>query len=267
MQPDHAEPLDRDIADHLDLDDPGVEQPRISIVHLMTWTAGCAILLTAYQALYQPSGVDEKLAIALRINTAMVSILYGTGVAGLILWVKRRVGGGPAFPTQPGHWLLLTLGMYAVVQWIAWAGFLSFQAICRLLEWYGAMSISWYYVAQLPVHLVQLIVAVAALIGCRARWHWKAVFAAMMGAAATTILGHVIATANQGRIGVLIQVETVLNAIGPIALFALVATALSVDLIRGTSRDWLHWAGVLVNLLGFLAMWVQLFLFFVLPLF
>jgi hypothetical protein len=98
--------------------DPG---ERISILYLMVWTAGSAVILAFYrQSMSLTQGQPASPFNPTWLQTAyavLMSPLQGAGVAAVGLMMWRRFRGGPPFPRQPGHWLLVISGVTALLSW------------------------------------------------------------------------------------------------------------------------------------------------------
>jgi hypothetical protein len=80
--------------------------PRISILHLMTWTATSAAMMAVLRL---PNEAAEKFSAfetAYRVAFAMYA---GVVTGGVLMWIARRWR-GMSFPTQPGEWLLVEQG-------------------------------------------------------------------------------------------------------------------------------------------------------------
>jgi len=98
------------------------EQPRLGIIHIMLWTAGCAVLLGAQQALMDWEEPDWSMERRIFVQGLWVvyAIVYGTGIGGLGIFVARRIRGIP-YPIHPGHWILLAMGILTALGFVSWA--------------------------------------------------------------------------------------------------------------------------------------------------
>jgi hypothetical protein len=95
---------------------------QLSIAHLLLWTSTSAVLLGMQRAMTsvgQPGGVLSD------VITFFYAPIFGAGLAACLLAGWRMARGGPQFPREPGHWLLVVGGMNAVVS-------LSFQLLMTL---------------------------------------------------------------------------------------------------------------------------------------
>src|SRR5262249_51934879 len=80
--------------------------PRLSILHLMVWTATSAVMMAVMR---MPREAEEELSTfvtAYRIGFAMYA---GVVMGGVVMWIARWWR-GVRFPTQPGEWLLVEQG-------------------------------------------------------------------------------------------------------------------------------------------------------------
>src|SRR5262245_57167573 len=95
---------------------------RLTTGHLLLWMAGTAIALVVFPSgLFQIKSVATSRSallrqLAMRDNfekaiTAVVGPLFGTAVASLPLAGQHLLERRSGFPVQPGHWLLLLLGL------------------------------------------------------------------------------------------------------------------------------------------------------------
>jgi hypothetical protein len=121
------------------------EVNRLSIAHLMLWTATTAVVLTFLQArepllpkhvgfgsMLTSPGEDVKLkrermrlAFWRRMKTQHVvglvaSPVYGAALAGVALAMGRHLMRRNGFPVQPGHWLLIAIAAVGITVAIVW---------------------------------------------------------------------------------------------------------------------------------------------------
>lgn len=106
----------------------GVAPPNhLSIAHLLLWTATTSAVLAflvACDTEHNNRNVRRSYG-AIRINRAhyelslVVAPVYGAALAGAALAVWRLMMSKPGFPSQPGHWLLLTASSVPISVFIA----------------------------------------------------------------------------------------------------------------------------------------------------
>lgn len=129
------------IAENLPGQSGPFEGNRLSIAHLLLWTATTALALSlcerprpaseiGFASFLSQPGMDVEAAKnrerqqiwQLWQKRYLVSLafapIYGLALGGLVLGVWSIVTGRPGFPTQPGHWLLVVIGSAtALVAW------------------------------------------------------------------------------------------------------------------------------------------------------
>ena len=89
------------------------EPERLSITHLLIWTALSAVLLAIDRATSQLPHLETS---AFGQMIAFIyAPLFGAGVFALLLAAWRATNGGPRFPSQPGHWLLVISGIQSLL--------------------------------------------------------------------------------------------------------------------------------------------------------
>ncbi len=96
--------------------------PPLRIAHLMLWTAGSAVILAMYRGIFdeiEPS-VPHAIRLILTVSLLLGSMICGAAISSVAVFLYRRFTKGPPFPVQPGHWLLLILGVVELVTLPAW---------------------------------------------------------------------------------------------------------------------------------------------------
>lgn len=131
------------------------QPPRLGILHLLVGTTCVAVYLAAGRTFAQidPTGSESRLP----VFEGLGSISGGIGLAGLILWIARRLRGF-RFPVYPGEVLLVALG-------IVNAGILAvrtIQYVASLLS--EASGESWMLTSNLPFLAVYAVVALVFLV-------------------------------------------------------------------------------------------------------
>lgn len=224
---------------------------RLGIGHLLLWMTATA----AVMALFQPSrtiqqaagGADEQAAFqaapAQRTDIVLLLIVgpaLGAGVAAIPLCVWRLATQRFGFPAQPGHWLLLIIGVWTVM----WTG--QFVAVTSGfspdsdgdITMFGLLSGTG-LLAGLASHLTK-------------SGHWRLALG-LVGGGCCTLSGIVVFTvladmflANRpvglgaiALVGGFVAVLCILGGIGLSLLSGLL------DFLHGPSLDLFHWAGVI----------------------
>lgn len=103
------------------------EPPRIrlSILHLMLWTLGSALILACFRALGSPSEeLPKEIAELQPFYHLAYSLTLGAQVGSVLLFAVRRLNRQFGFPAQPGHWLLLVEGISAMLMLAGYGLFL-----------------------------------------------------------------------------------------------------------------------------------------------
>jgi hypothetical protein len=84
--------------------------PPFGVGHLLLWVTGCAAYLAAVRAL-----VDQSPGLLGLSIVAVQAAGYGAALAGLAIFISRRVRGRP-WLIEPGEWLLALLGAQLVAE-------------------------------------------------------------------------------------------------------------------------------------------------------
>jgi len=248
-------------------DDPMGEffrPPRLGIIHLLAWTTATAVFLklnlandSLGGAEYGPNTNPIHLA-----TLALDAVIEGAALAGLctLLFARRRSRVGSL---QPGHWILLALGLADLL------GVLG----DLLVNFFAGSLRSWYFdlfvILCLSLHAV---LAAASGGGCwfaasksRPGVGWRASLRALTVAEGIAAAVSVAAAVGFGRYGYSFVVDYAWHAQTACSLTILVALSIRaiVDWFR-YRRDWLHWLGI-VTVCGGLAtetlQWVLTFFF------
>jgi hypothetical protein len=221
-----------------ELASPGPPDPgeRISILYLMVWTAGSAVILAFYrqsiaQSQDEPSSPMNP-AWLQTVSALLMSPVQGAGVAAVALMIWRKVRGGRLFPKHPGHWVLVIAGLLALFSWPLWLVTHDFMRggqpglyllLYRLPLMVAFVGLCCYAVAQMPTEGL-----------------WRKMFLIW-------ILGNIVPALFLCTM--LVEISSYRWARLP-DLFISTALALAflvtgiLDRARGTPRDHLHWAGV-----------------------
>jgi hypothetical protein len=210
---------------------------RLTIGLLMLWTAMSAVLLamSVRQLNFQVAenrtdSLVQTAALQLAVGQAVIS---GAGGAAIALHFWRRFQRGPAFPVQPGHWILVIAGVTPLISYG------SRMVVLYLWQWYGALSWTHFVLLGGSVVSVALLYAYAARMQSNP-WRW--VFLLCAALLSIRLLVQISSFFYWG----LIRWDPYLGfGISWIVTFAMIAAAI-MDWIRRTPRDSLHWAGVIL---------------------
>lgn len=225
-------------------------QPRLGIVHLLTWTLGSAIILAVERALNEDSAMEafgaRTYVLTLR---AIYAFVTGAALGGVLLFVYRRVRGGPSFPVAPGHWLLLTVGITTIVQ------ITSYPFLIALTSIHGQLLLTVWLILQAVISLISAGLLLTATVRCTAGTRWQVALALL---SVTDLLQFVTC-----GVGLLLGETTAYTPVWPfeviqwLVLFGgvVVLVTATIDLSQRIAFDWLHHAGVVVWLSLAAASW------------
>ncbi len=93
-----------------------VEQPPLSIGHLLLWILGSAVVLGSYRWLAEPAADEGRLLF--QLDQFARSLTLGGGVAALLIYARRLITRDAPLPRQPGHWLLVVQGLSWPAYWL-----------------------------------------------------------------------------------------------------------------------------------------------------
>ncbi len=213
-----------------------VEEPRLSIQHLMIWAVCVAVSCSGYRSLnqamdYVPDGFDT-------IALATHGLMHGSGLAGLVLFIRRRIR-RQAFPRHPGEILWLMIGFQAVGEFVRYSQVLMPQeAVPVALLVYGIAGLVFWCGFYLY-----------AIFRCRER-RWKIVFAVIPAVHVACSILFVSAVRSVGVTGVQKLYAGFYCGQGLFIMLA-VAVVVAMDARRSQRRPWTHWVGILLILCQF----------------
>ncbi|MCH5375183.1 MAG: hypothetical protein JJ992_14520 [Planctomycetes bacterium] len=229
-------------------------QPRLGVSHLMLWMLGSGLLLSVHQQVSNPdtAGRPTWFQWHQTVIAVISSIVYGPAIASLIMVVFRKIRGGPRFPSQPGHWLLLGIGSYTALQT---AGYLLAMTLSYL-----AMTLSYRDILDDMAikmgtaclgHVTALILFAIAAYRIDERRYWRVLFVFLAAVQGVVALAYgCLATAG-------VRFSDSIWALARIAFYGTPAVVLAAMILvvvldhrRAKGRDWLHRVGVLVQLLA-----------------
>ena len=226
--------------------------PRLGIVHIMLWTALSATQVTVLRWIYSLQDWPEDVAVMQRASGVVNAIIVGAQLTGAIVLVHARLRGRTTrLLTQPGHWLLMIQGTFALLS------ICMYTLITVLLVGMNESPVSnifmvFYGMLFLGTTLAYVIAA------CFTRqWRWKAAFLAIAVLAALQGATYLIAMAFSMY---LYASSTMMAAYGRIAVSIWIIGLAGWDIARSERRDWLHWAGIAAYLAGIYATVFQILL-------
>lgn len=219
---------------------------RLSIAHLLLWTATTALAVGTIM----PDPVDAPFQTDMpaefrayltrqqqqwRMATVLIGPALGAGLAALAIATWRLLRYEPDFPTQPGHWILMIVGMCTVVV-------MELHLIDRVrLDGFGSNFIRTpLFVFFCVTFLLPVITLAVAYSRVTEPLRWKRVFA---------IAG--------GSVGLFFFSGCCVSPLGtplfPLIMSAILyATPISIvvaavlDVRSGRTYDVFHWVGVIV---------------------
>ncbi len=202
--------------------------PRLSIAHLLIWTAVAAVLMKLSSVLWDNQVLNNYLENASQVerifSLGVGAIMYMTHSAGLVgmgVILLARIRGAKG-RLQPGHWLLVIYTLYYIVQAL--------------------------HMSRVPgLAYTYFFIRMAILVG-------PSLWAAFLsrGGRHWTVALCLLPAIELGKIGLMIiwsrffSLQTLAIIPGLIYYAAsglVVLTAVSIDLYKGERRDWLHWTG------------------------
>jgi hypothetical protein len=201
---------------------------RLSILHLMVWTACTALILAFYrQSMSLPeSSINPAW---LRVVTALVGApIQGACVASLLLVLWRKAKGGRPFPRQPGHWLLVIPGVVTLLSWPWW--------MLILLVMNSNMSV-YVFFYRIPLLVLFCGLAVFAIGRLRSEPRWRAMFTVWLLA---NLVAPMLGCIGPGMMGGRGTLEPLL---GTVVGLGFLVPAIQ-DHSQGIRRDHFHYAGV-----------------------
>jgi hypothetical protein len=217
------------------------------------WTfATCVVLSHDTWSLGSLDSFDPAQRTYFQIHVLLWAPLKGGGLAGLILWAWRRIGGGEQIGTHPGHWLLIILGVNTLFgfanDWLrAWLGEAKMQVIP-----YWAWKVHRY-----SLRAFEILLYCAAIAQFRGSRWWQAAFVAMTLYPLSDIVDTEVIARILGRAWLANQEfawGTATRIFYSAAVVFVVAAIVS-DRRRGVRRDFLHFAGAAIIMVQGILEW------------
>jgi hypothetical protein len=210
----------------------------------MLWMfATCLVLAQHRWYLSSSENLDATDYWYFDLHALLYSPLQGAGLAALILFSWRRLCGGLAFPTQPGHWYLVILGAHK-----AFAVALEYVQV-----WIGPQDVynqmpAWIHRSQeFADYSLKVGLSIAAAMHFWTTRAWRLYFLAMTLDPLCSLLHSSLFTALGGGHWILNELGWSIGARVVYSLPAVIAVAAAIaDWRRSVQRDLLHWVGVAV---------------------
>lgn len=230
------------------------EFPRLSILHLMGWTAATAVAFLPYQvqreSLNQSNAEVNQLMQSMMATVVMVGYGVMSGVylfvsAATIYW-KRR---GIAASLEPGHWL-------AFEGTLSWALSMATWIILTLDSDAISRAYAWTWLLRIAFSVVVLIWFLRLTFNSKepAVWRWVYVIVAVtpLGQLLIPILSVMIfrPASGAGQVAAMMLSQEVPAVIGA----ALLGFAMLGDWRRKIQRHWSHWIVAGASFVGSLMM-------------
>ncbi len=230
--------------------------PRLGISHLFLWMLCTSLYLAATRqsleglsAQWETQGVEITAALQARLILRYVWLILtgctsGAAWAGIAVLLVTRIRGGAPLLRQPGHWILLVVGIQAGVFLLVY--FLSYQSL-------GGNSFLFTTGFRLLSSMAMVVLYTIAAWRSRFR-RWTAFFATMvMQQIFDSLMACVsVALAIAWRQSILWWIMSWHRwvQVGAILLVVIAAVVLAIAIVRDIrdrqNHDWLHWLGVTI---------------------
>lgn len=235
---------------------------RLSIGLMLVWLSLTAIEFAAHgrDLVYQRellesigNALDAELLARIEFLWRVAGIVNwcslpfaALGLVGLLLWPWRAWSAPGAFPSQPGHWLLVSVGVYALGDLIVW----TWVTTVDPGEWLAGARM--YFIYSIATALMLLASAIVLLVALRKRLRgrlWTVSLALLAGGLAVRSLSEGLSATNAfwlpaPRFVLLLQWLPLLGS-GAMLLALPVAGAQWIqDVRRAVPRDLFHLLGL-----------------------
>lgn len=201
-------------------------KPRLSILHLLVWTATSAAMLAVYRPF---GGVDAKLT-TWEIAYEIGCCIYGGIVAGGVFMWAARAWRRERFPVEPGEWLFVVQGGTVVLLATMSLLGIPFREIGGELR---LLALGFVAMGMLPVFL------------CRQGRAWRLFFSVFALLYCTPLI---LLYPTAGKL--FLAPVLILRTFAALAFWLMVLAllfligAVATDYGKGTRRGWVHWLGV-----------------------
>lgn len=159
--------------------------------------------------------------------------LFGASASAAVLMTWRIATGGPPFPREPGHWLLVVSGVTAIAS-------LSVRGVFAALTTERLWPID-FLVIRCGVSLLGIAFNLMAAVKLSS--YWRFTFGIAVALNLVTLLASVLIGIGAFEFGRYLDTATY------VLLTLSVVIAAAIDLAKRTPRDYLHWTGVVVRVI------------------
>lgn len=210
---------------------------RLGIVHFFVWITTCALVLTGYKLLNDPSDfADDERAFSSAFQLVM-SIGYSLALTALGVLIVRRWQGDRRFPTHAGHWLV-------IVGVIAMAIDGGSMAVVKLIAARTGLPWKEYWsVYQATAWSLGTLAGLLLLMGVRLEVYWRLVVVGIVAFTSLPAIEHLADAAGQRFWTLYRWHDAIALSILGLGILAVILAS-GIDLATRVKRDWLHWSGV-----------------------
>ncbi len=230
---------------------------RLSISHLMLWMATTGMVLAEVQWDLSTAGLPPDRVDAMRLEVLVGSLgfgpLNGLAIAGLLILLWRRFWTRVPFPTEPGHWILVIAGANQTIHLI--------YHVLYLLWIRGEAAAVPGWASSFSRFAIEGFVILLAVIGASSR-HQGRIWNVSIGSLALhpgmTICSSVTRIwipATRQFLGGSVWMN--ISRLGYTLPGLLAIAGAVVDWRRKQRRDFLHWCGVALVVLGPVVEWLR----------
>lgn len=215
------------------------QSPRWSIAHLLIAVAAIGAGLVIVRSLF--GGEPEIVA---TVGESLRCLFLAIALIGLTVWPIACYRKN-SYPLEPGHWLLIWIGLEVAFYWLVHAGFLVSSDVFRdpIWRWQAMNDFLFAQASMMPcLAMFGLLVAYFRIRG----FAWKIAFGvlACQGLAASVVtFSWAMRAQNEPLFSQIMFLSSVERLLGVSALIAIVA-ALLLDRYSDSRRDWAHRLGV-----------------------
>ena len=226
----------------------------------MLWMATTGVVLAMGQWDLSTAGLSPERLEALRLKVLVQSLgfgpLNGMAIAGLFIFLRRRLITRVPFPTEPGHWILVIIGANLTIGLIYQVPYLLFIR--------GQESAVPGWASDLLRFSMEGFVVMMAIIGACApqkgrSWNLSiGSLAVYPGMTLCSSFARIWIPVTRQFLGGSVWMN--LSRLGYTLPGLLAIIGAVVDWRRKQRRDFLHWCGVALVVLGPLVEWLRTFL-------
>jgi hypothetical protein len=213
--------------------------PRFGVIHLLTLTAGVALALAIQERMLElfRNGLNlQSFNMFQRAQLVFGSVLAGCALAGLFWLIHWRQRQGP-FDFQPGHWIILSV---ALTMLVVSATHLMADG---LIESNWPRQDRWLMMITQPLfYAVTCLVLALSVLRTTGIWRWlMAVW--LFSALGQTLTSIAMISGSSQELLMAAYYGALIFKLLPIVLLP---AAVIWDLWRKTSRDWIHYWGIIL---------------------